>query len=470
MKGWDKMKQIRWCVIFVVVLIMGVLTTGKNVYALNEEWYMDYVYRLEPKSDDVDENYIVLQEYTKSVKSLYVPAMAIIDGVTYHTKLETTGNDGMWYITCDTLQEITFEKGCKVADGRFLFCGLSKLEKVNVEALDMSQATSTAWMFSNCKNLTKLNVADWDLSNVTNMFNMFGGCEKLSDISVSKWNTSNVMIMTSVFDHCKSLYKINVKDWDVSKVTDMNSMFYLCEKLDSLDLHKWNTSNVTNMWEMFGRCYSLRTINVKGWDTTNVTSMAGMFCCNYSLTSLDLSSFDMSKVVFNQYDDSMFTRCDSLKSIKTPKKIKQRLDFHSGLTYTKKTSAGKSKKRYKYIPKTSKSITLVCVCSQSKNTQITSIQSSGRNIKLKWNKVKVKNYLPVQYEVQCSTKKNFSNAVGKMTNATDDTYSVQDNVTEKTSTTIKGLTKGKTYYVRVRVYTYGKTLSKWSKVKKIKVK
>lgn len=92
------------------------------------------------------------------------------------------------------------------------------------------------------------------------------------------------------------------------------------------------------------------------------------------------------------------------------------------------------------------------------------------DVKLKWKKVSTKNYKPVQYEVQCSTNKKFSDAVGQMTNTTDVTYSVQDNVTNATSTTIKGLTKGKNYYVRVRVYTYGKTLSKWSKVKRIKVK
>lgn len=463
-------KQVLWCVIFVVVIGVGVLSEGKTAVASTGEWYLDYSYTLVSKSSGIDDNYIILHEYMKSAKALYVPATAVIDGVIYHTKLEVLGNNGVWYGTRDTLQEITFENGCKVADGCFLFCELSKLKKVNTEALDMSQAASTAWMFSNCENLTKLNVANWDMSNVTNMFNMFGGCEKLASINVSKWNTSNVTIMTSVFDHCKSLYKINVKNWDVSKVTDMSSMFYLCEKLESLDLHKWDTSNVTTMWELFGRCYSLRSINVKGWDTSKVTSMAGMFCCNYNLTLLDLSSFDMSKVIFNKYDDDMFLRCDSLQTIKTPKKTKQKLYFNSGLTYAKKTSEGKGKKRYDYIPKTNKSITMVCVCSQSKGTQITSIKSSGKKIKLKWKPVRTKAYIPVQYEVQCSTNKKFTNAVGKMTNATEDTFSVQDNVTEATSTTIKGLTKGKTYYVRIRVYTYEKTLSKWSKVKKIKVK
>lgn len=462
-------RQLLWCVVFLLVMGVSVLAESKTVFAATGDWYLDYSYALEPKSDVSDGNYIIICEYMGSAESLYVPATAIIDGVTYHTKLSPVG-EGIWYGTRDSLQKLTFENGCKVVGGSYFFYELSKLKTVNTEALDISQVTSTAWMFSGCESLTKLDVTHWDMSNVTNMFNMFGGCEKLNSINVSKWDTSNVTVMTSVFDHCKSLYEINVKEWDVSNVTLMDSMFYKCEKLDALDLHKWDTSNVTSMWEMFGRCYSLRSVNVKGWDTSKVTSMAGMFCCNYNLTSLDLSSFDMSNVTFGVYDDQMLLRCASLKTVKTPKKTNQRLNFNSGLTYAKKTSAGQGKKRYDYIPKTKKSITMVCVCPKSQGTKITNIKSSGKKIKLKWNPVSTRDYRPVQYEVQCSTNNKFLDSVGKMTNTTDDTYSVQDNVTNATSTTIRGLAKGKTYYIRVRVYTYGKTLSKWSKVKKIKVK
>ncbi len=463
-------KRVALCVAFFVMLGAVTWLGGKNVSAADADWYLDYNYMLEKKSDYCDDNYITLYKYTKKAKSLYVPATTVIDGVTYRTKLSPL-DMGMWYDTRDTLQKITFEKGCIVASGYHLFYGLKKLKTVNTEALDMSQADATSWMFAGCASLTKLNVTNWDMSNVTNMFNMFGGCEKLSSINVSKWDTSKVTVMISVFDHCRSLYRINVSNWDVSNVTLMDSMFYKCEKLNSLDLHKWDTSNVTSMWEMFGRCYSLRSINVKGWDTSKVTSMAGMFCCNYNLTNLDLSSFDMSKVKFKKHDDQMFLRCASLQAIKTPKKTKQKLYFNSGLTYAKKTGKGLGTTVYDHIPKTKKSITMVCLQSKSQATKITSIKSSGKKIMLSWEPVYTGNfYEPVQYEVQCSTNKKFSDAVGKMTNTTDITYSVQDNVTDATATTIKGLTKGKTYYVRVRVHTYGKALSKWSKVKKIKVK
>lgn len=464
-----RMNRWFYYVISFIVLSVGVFANSKTIFATNADWYLDYSYILVPKSDGNDTNYIMIQKYTKVAESLYVPATATIDGITYYTQLSSV-RDSIWYDTRDTLQSITFENGCKVLDGRFLFCGLSKLHTVNVEALDMSQATSTAWMFSGCESLTKLDVAAWDVSNVTNMFNMFGGCEKLASIDVSKWNTSNVTVMTSVFDHCRSLAEIHVENWDVSKVTLMDSMFYKCEKLETIDLHNWNTSNVTTMWEMFGRCYGLSSINVKGWDTSKVTSMAGMFCCDYNLTSLDLSSFDMSNVIFKEHDDQMFLRCGSLKKIQTPKKTNQKLNFNSGLKYVKKNGKKLGKKRYNCIPKTNESITLVCINERSKGTQFTTAKASGGKIKLKWKKVKTKGYAPVEYEVQCSTNKNFTDSVGEMTNTTDITFCVQDNVTEKANTTIKGLEKGKTYYVRVRVYTYEKRLSKWSKVKKIKVK
>ena len=78
----------------------------------------------------------------------------------------------------------------------------------------------------------------------------------------------------------------------------------------------------------------------------------------------------------------------------------------------------------------------------------------------------------VQYEVQCSTNKNFTDAAGTMVKPliSDYTLSVVENVTDRTNATFKGLEKGKTYYVRVRVIMEGHMLSDWSKAKKIKVK
>ena len=466
------MKRIMKFNIMVFLLIVCFMTNTKETLAEDKDWYKDYTYTLSIDEDNNGENYIILNKYNKKALKINVPAKVTIDGVIYKTKLMSTDNQSIWAGTKDRLTSIKFGKGCIVENANALFMDLSKLRNVNVENLDMSNATSTAWMFSNCTSLEKLNTRNWDMSNVTNMFNMFGGCEKLTTLDVSKWNTSNVTVMTSVFDHCQSLSKINVKNWDVSKVTTTEFMFYRCDKLRSLDLHKWDTSNITNMFEMFGRCYSMESINVKGWDTSNVTNMAGMFVCNFNLKSLDLSSFDMSKVKINKYDDAMIFRCASLKQVKTPKNLKKTITLNSGLTYVKKTGNKLGTKEYNYIPKSKKSITLVCVQGKGKKTAIKSLKSSGGKIKIRINPIESEQtYIPVQYEVQCSTNKNFTNAVGSLVNSLGDlTYSVQGNVTENTNVTIKGLKKGKIYYVRVRVCEYEKRVSDWSKVKKIKVR
>ena len=462
-----KYSSVLSAIIFAFAFCLFSFIKADNVLAA-DNWYKDYSYYLLEKDNYTPDNYIVLTDYNSQATSLYVPAKATINGVTYTTMLYP-GNYSIWYGTRNQLTNLNFQKGCILnSHASGLFSGLSKLKSVNVEVFDVSELESTAWMFAGCSSLTSLNVANWDVSNVTNMFNMFGGCEKLAKLDVSRWDTSNVTCMISVFDHCKSLYKINVSNWDVSNVTTVDFMFYKCEKLYSLDLHKWDTSKMTSMYELFGRCYNLRKINVKGWDTSKVTTMAGMFCCDYNLTSLDLSSFDMSKVKFRKHDDDMFIRCGSLKTLKTPKNRKCKLPFNPGLIYKKKNSS----KGYNYVPKGKKSITLVCKNAQSTSTSITSIKSSKKRITVKWKPVATSSYAPVQYEVQCSTNKKFTDSVGKMTNAVPDarTFMVQNNITEKTKTTFKGLTKGKTYYVGVRVFTYDKRLSKWSKVKKIKCK
>lgn len=61
-----------------------------------------------------------------------------------------------------------------------------------------------------------------------------------------------------------------------------------------------------------------------------------------------------------------------------------------------------------------------------------------------------------KYEIFCSTKKNMKSGVSIVT-------------TKKTSCTFKKLTKGKTYYVKVRGIN-GNTYGKWSKTKKVKIR
>lgn len=97
-------------------------------------------------------------------------------------------------------------------------------------------------------------------------------------------------------------------------------------------------------------------------------------------------------------------------------------------------------------------------------TQISRIVSKGgRKIVVTW---KAKSGVS-GYQIQCALKKNFKKGVK--------TYTIKGK--KKTSKTIKKLKAKKKYFVRVRSFTKtkvnGKTkkiYSKWSKVKKVKVK
>lgn len=459
-------KSILAGICFLLALSFCLTMKADEVYAQGA-WYEDYEYdygSFYVNNESV--NYLLLMNYEGKNPSLHIPATTVIEGEIYQTKLADYFRFGT---NKGKITNITFEKGVILpTDCTFLFGEMKKLQSVNVEALDVSGVTDMDSMFYGCKSLTKLNVSGWDVSNVTNFGSMFSGCEKLGTLDVSRWNTMNATTMTYMFYNCKSLAKLNLKKWNVSKVTDLSMMFYHCEKLDSLDLSRWDTSNVTDMFELFGRCYSIRSIKLKGWDTSKVTKMAGMFACNYNLESIDLSSFDMSKVKFKKNDDTMFGRCNRLKLIKTPKNLKKNQSISSTLTYGKKIGKKIGSKVYTYIPKGKKSITLVCRQSKCESTKIESVKSSKGKISLSWKKVEG----DVQYEVQCSTNKNFTDAAGKLVKAMEEgyTYSVEEGVVEKTNATFKGLTKGQTYYVRVRVIGYDTMISDWSKTKKIKVK
>ena len=92
---------------------------------------------------------------------------------------------------------------------------------------------------------------------------------------------------------------------------------------------------------------------------------------------------------------------------------------------------------------------------KAKPTKIKKIKRLKKGFKIKMKKISGVN----GYQIKYSLKKNFKKA-GKIN-------------TKKTIKTVKGLKRGKNYYVKVRTYKYvngKKTYSKWSKVKKVKTK
>lgn len=91
-----------------------------------------------------------------------------------------------------------------------------------------------------------------------------------------------------------------------------------------------------------------------------------------------------------------------------------------------------------------------------KKTSIKKLKAAKKRFTVIW---KAKGTPTAGYKIQYSTKKNMKKAVTKTIKGA-----------KKTKLTVKKLKRKKTYYVRVCTYTKSGALSKWSKVKRVKVK
>ena len=198
-------------------------------------------------------------------------------------------------------------------NANYLFAGFSDVSKiVGLEYLDLSQATSTACMFSGCKDLTSLDLSSFNTANVTDMRYMFDGCSSLIHLNVSPLNTANVTNMKGMFAECTALTSLDLSSFNTANVTDMRLMFSECTDLTSLNLSNFNTTNVTTMAYMFNECIALPTLDLSSFNTANVTDMEGMFKDGESLVDLDISSFDTSSLYIL---DEMFMNCTSLTEL-----------------------------------------------------------------------------------------------------------------------------------------------------------
>ena len=181
---------------------------------------------------------------------------------------------------------------CKViGDCTDMFAKMSNLETLDLEGLDVSEATIMESMFDRCVKLYHINFGTFDTSNVTDMRYMFG-YTKLPVLKLN-FNTSNVTDMTGMFEACKA-EKLELQ-FDTSRVTNMAGMFHCCFNIEHLDLSSFDTSNVTNMEYMFNECRNLESLT-HHLNTVNVENMKSMFNTCISLMTLDTSSFITSKV------------------------------------------------------------------------------------------------------------------------------------------------------------------------------
>ena len=174
---------------------------------------------------------------------------------------------------------------CKaIGDCTSMFGRMSNLETLDLEGLDVSEATNMKSMFEHNDKLYYINFGTFDTSNVTNMSYMFD-YTKLPVLKLN-FNTSNVTDMKGMFEACK-VEKMELQ-FDTSRVTNMAGMFHCCFNIKHLDLSSFDTTNVTNMESMFNECRNLESLT-HHLNTINVENMKDMFCYCSSLVTLDTS-------------------------------------------------------------------------------------------------------------------------------------------------------------------------------------
>ena len=150
----------------------------------------------------------------------------------------------------------------------FLFDGFSNVSKiVGLEHLDLSQATSTIYMFNDCENLTSLNLSSFNTANVTEMRAMFRKCRALTALDLSSFNISKVIDMEAMFEDDKNLADLNISSFKTTLPVNLGATFKNCASLVESNLENFCIPD-TNWGEVeledtFYGCTSLRKLNIK---------------------------------------------------------------------------------------------------------------------------------------------------------------------------------------------------------------
>ena len=150
----------------------------------------------------------------------------------------------------------------------FLFAGFSNTCKiVGLEHLDLSQATSTVYMFNDCESLTSLNLSSFNTANVTEMRAMFRRCKALTALDLSSFNISKVIDMEAMFEGDDNLVDLNISSFKTTLPVNLGATFKNCASLVELNLENFCIPD-TNLGEVeledtFYGCTSLRKLNIK---------------------------------------------------------------------------------------------------------------------------------------------------------------------------------------------------------------
>ena len=294
------------------------------------------------------------------------------------TNLNTSSCNSMksMFSTCSSLTEIIGLEDLdtsNVTDVSMMFEYCRYLTSLDLSLFDMSEVTTTDYMFMGCNNLSSSITIG--TSSITSYSGMFSGCSTESGTEFivyyidsntkttaqnmvnTKSSNSNVILKAGIFKTYEignpvtsdviatlyadglleftgngnikkfsssaskrvpwfsdrsNIYSVSFKEGNTIKPTSTAYLFYNLTNAASIDLSNLDTSEVTDIDYMFWDCSNLTSLDLSSLDTSNVTGMEQVFNGCNKLVDVNLSNWDTSNVTKMPY---MFYNCRKLVSL-----------------------------------------------------------------------------------------------------------------------------------------------------------
>ena len=382
-----------------------------------------------------------------------------------------------------------------VTDMGSMFYNCESLTFLDLSSFNTAKVEEMDWMVKGCKNLKTLDISSFDMSNVTDLKRMLYGLDSIevlklgsgvklagSELSSNKfyWSADDIKVFGPMefeetynaemagtyhryifgdFADCVvTLYPTSfVYNPQISQYTPEVTVTLNGEKLAYGTDYKqvWENNKVPGIASVTiipsdGRFIGQKkvTYEIKKQPNDITTSST-----SYSKTGkASAQSFSLGTV---QLGDGALTFRSSSSSVKvsTAGKVTISKNFVGKATIT--ITAAESE----YFEGATKKVTITV--NPPKVTLLGLTNPAAKKMKVTWKKSAVTSI--TGYEIQYATNKAF----------TKNKKSVKVKGASKTAYTVSKLTKGKTYYVRIRGYktVSGKTYSSsWSAVKSVKIK
>ena len=304
------------------------------------------------------------------------------------------------------------------ADEEGEYCNSPFFKNSSIQSVTVKSGVTSVgdWAFSGCKNLKSIKLAD----TVTVLgFHAFSACPKLAKVELPDTLTK---IDNFAFSCNSALEKITLPK---NLKTIGEKAFEFCSSLKTI---KVPNKVATIKGFAFQSCYALEKVKL-GKTVKTIGKCAFVSCTS-------LKSVSMPATVTKICNDA-FDACKKLKHV-----------YYEGSKASwKKIEIGKNNK-----PLTAAKLH----CTIPDSTIITELTAGKKAFSVKWKK---RTNDTTGYQIQYSTKKDFSNAKS---------VTVKKNST--VSKTVKNLKGKKKYYVRIRTYqtvNNNNHYSSWSKTKTV---